>query len=135
MPNGFYGPVEEWDRIEAPLQRIDPRLAEFAAEHKMRVEKNYHSWPNRRLLWTTARVEKLIEISLEDDKEATYCLRVTAWEDRDQSRYWKKEMLVERTTVREIEQELESLLQRARELANSWMSDDLEFGGKLRLPK
>lgn len=120
--------------MEAPLQPVDSRLAEFADEHNMRVEKNYHRWPDRRPLWTTARRQKLTELFPEDGKEATYGLRVGASEDRDPSGYWKKKTLVERATVTERAQEPESSRERARELANSGMSDDLESGGKLTLP-
>lgn len=135
MPNGFHGPVEEWDRIESPFQEIDPRLRKFANEHKMRLRKNSHSWPERSLLWQKASVEKSIQIFLKDEKARTYCLWLCAWEDRDQSRYWKKQILLEEVAWNVAEQGLESLLLQAYEIVDSWTAKDLEFAAKLTMPE
>jgi hypothetical protein len=40
MPNGFYGPVEQWERMEAPLQEIDSQLQTFANTRSMNIERN-----------------------------------------------------------------------------------------------
>jgi len=37
MPNGFQGPVEDWDRMESPLRSVDARLTNFANAHRTRV--------------------------------------------------------------------------------------------------
>jgi hypothetical protein len=135
MPNGFHGPVEEWDRMESPFRGIDPRLAKFANERKMQVRKNYHSWPERSLLWRKGGIEKFIQISLKDERAPTYCLRLCAWEDRDQSRYWKNQVLLEEAAWNVVEQGLENLLLQAYEIVNSWATKDLEFAAKLTIPK
>jgi hypothetical protein len=135
MPNGFHGPVEEWDRMESPFREIDPRLTKFASERKMRVRKNYHSWPERSLLWQQAGVEKSIQIFLKDENPPTYCFWLCAWEDRDQSRYWKKQILLEEAAWNVVEQRLESLLLQAHEIVNSWAAKDLEFAAQLTMPK
>jgi hypothetical protein len=135
MPNGFHGPVEEWDRMESPFRDIDPQLTKFANERKMRVRKNDHSWPERSLLWQEAGVQKLIQIFLKDERAPTYCLCLCAWEDRDQSRYWKKQILLEEAAWHVVEQGLEGLLLQSYEIVDSWAAKDLEFAAKLTIPK
>jgi hypothetical protein len=135
MPNGFHGPVEEWDRMESPFREIDARLTKFADDHQMQVRKNYHSWPERSLLWQKAGVEKLIQIFLKDEKPPTYCVWLCAWEDRDQSRYWRKQIILQEADWNVVEQAFESLLLQAYEIVESWAAKDLQFAAKLSMTK
>lgn len=121
--------------MESAFREIDPRLTEFANEHKMRVRKNYHGWPERSLLWQSARVEKSIQIFLKDERAPTYCLCLCAWEDRGESRYWKKEILLEAVAWSVVEQGLESLLLQAYEIVDKWTAKDLEFAARLTMPR
>ena len=41
MPNGFHGPKEEWQKMEASYVRIDPILVAFAQRHGIELLKNY----------------------------------------------------------------------------------------------
>jgi hypothetical protein len=131
MPNGFHGPVDEWERMESQLRQIDSRLAQFADAHGMNLRKNYHNWPNRWLLWSNGSIEKLVKISLADEKSMTYDLELCAWEDRDLSRYWKKETLLKHASWREIDERLVNLLLEAYRTVETWSAKDLEFAGKI----
>lgn len=51
MPNGDYGPHEEWDRLEEPLCRADPVIAAFSQRRELSISRNYHNWPERTLSW------------------------------------------------------------------------------------
>lgn len=66
-PNGFHASEREaWERLEAPLRRLDDRLDAFAAEHGLGVQRNYHNWPHRSLYWSD-ELERAIEIALTTD--------------------------------------------------------------------
>jgi hypothetical protein len=43
MPNGYYGSIEDWEKMEAPLLDVDELLARFAVERNMHLVKNYHT--------------------------------------------------------------------------------------------
>ena len=87
MPNGFYGSKGRWEKMEAPFRQVDRRLEEFAKIHGMSIQKNYHNWPPRSLSWTNEGITRLIQISLKDDTNETYCIWFCAWQDRGHDRY------------------------------------------------
>jgi len=133
MPNGFHGCREEWERMESPLQEIDDLIEDFAQAHEMELSLNYHAWPNRRLKWA-GDIYRLIDISLEDEREMTFNFWICAWRDGRRKRYWKNAYLREGATLPEIKEELQQLLQEGRETLESWHKKDLRKGSGLGGP-
>ncbi|MGI9657729.1 MAG: hypothetical protein ACR2OD_02380 [Gaiellaceae bacterium] len=67
MPNGFHASEHEvWERLEAPLRRLDGEIDAFAGRNAMSVVRNYHNWPHRSLQWTDD-LKRAIEITLTTD--------------------------------------------------------------------
>src|SRR5712664_2446175 len=85
MPNGYYGSIEDWEKMEAPLLEIDALLAEFASREGMDLEKNYHNWPQRELRRLKDDLHRTIHI-LAADKPDTYHFAVGAWQDKNNER-------------------------------------------------
>ena len=125
MPNGFHGSREEWERMESPLLEIDESLKDFAQAHTMELSLNYHAWPSRRLTWVKD-IHRLIEISLEDEREMTFSFWICAWRDSHRKRYWKKAYLREGAPLPEIKKELKQLLDEGIETLESWHKKDLK---------
>ena len=96
----------------------------------MTLEKNYHNWPCRTLKWGSP-LHRSIQISLKDEKDRTYGFEVVVWEDREAERYWKRQPLLAKSTIEEISSNIIPLLEKGRDIANSWGSEDLEFATKL----
>jgi hypothetical protein len=124
MPNGFHGSREDWERMESPLLEIDESLKDFAQAHTMELSLNYHAWPSRRLTWGVD-IHRLIEISLEDEREMTFNFWICAWKDGRRKRYWKNAYLREGAPFPEIKEELRQLLQEGIETLESWHKKDL----------
>jgi hypothetical protein len=129
LPDGFHGLEEEWKKVEAPLLEIDGTLEDFARSHGMEFARNYHAWPSRRLKWGEG-VFRLIEISLEDEGEMTFNVWICAWRDSRRKRYWKNTYLKEGAPFTEIKDQLEQLLQEARETLQAWHKKDLRSSKK-----
>jgi hypothetical protein len=132
MPNGFYGPKKDWERVEAPLLQIDAILASFAALHGLTGRANYHNWPERSLLWSSNGIRKLIQIYLEDENDLTFNLWISASEDRGRERFWKQQFFKNAAPFQEIEKDLPQLLSTAKETLDTWTSGDLEFATALK---
>jgi hypothetical protein len=131
MPNGFHGSEDEWERLEAPLKTLDGALAAYEESHGLFLSKNYHNWPERSLSWG-AVTKRLIQIYLNDERHLTFNLWLCASEDRGSQRYWKKRFVKEAVPIREIEKNLNQLLDAARAEVESWTSDKLEIAGPVR---
>ena len=125
MPNGFFGPQDEWKRMEAPLLEIDEVLTVFGKRHEMRLSKNYHDWPERSLVWG-GDVRCLIQIYLENEKMMTWNVWLCASQDRATGRYWKNQFLRRAVQFQEIRSNLEQLLEEARSIVTSWSERNLE---------
>jgi len=130
MPNGFHGKKEEWDRMEAPLLEIDGVLADFAEKHGCQYSRNFHNNPERSISWGK-KIEKLIQIYLDDEDKLTFNLWIAATQDRWGKRYWKKEFLRKGVPISDIKQNLPALLHRSYEILESWKNKDLELAVKL----
>jgi len=128
VPNGFHGPKEEWQRLEAPLKLIDAELEAYAQSHELALRRNYHGWPERSLRWGT-KIERLIQIFLHDEKRLTYNVWLCASEGRGSQRFWKQRMLKEGVPIREIAAHLNELLDVGRTEVDGWTSDQLEPAG------
>jgi len=126
MPNGFYGPKEDWKKLEAPLLRIDDRLTAFAHANCLREIRNYHNWPERSLVWDMAQVRKLIQVFLESETSETFTFWICASADRGAQRLWKHKTLKKAVPLEEIENNLGALLQEAKEILDGWGEHELE---------
>jgi hypothetical protein len=130
MPNGFHGTDQEWERIEAPLRPLDPTLDGFARRYGMRIARSERNWPSRSLHWG-GKVERLVQIYLEDPARLTWNVWVCVSEDRRRKRYWKNAFLRRAVAMSEIASDLEGLLEEGRRDADSWGSGDLQFATNL----
>ncbi len=126
MPNGFHGPKEEWDRMEAPLLRVDPEFEAFAKSHALQHRRKYHNWPERSLIWNTENVRKLIQVFLKDEKELKFTVWVCAFEDRGAKRFWKQKKLKEAVLIEEVLPELSRLLVECKVMLDDWKGSDPE---------
>ena len=121
MPNGFHGPKEEWQRMEAPYLRIDPILAAFAERHGHELFKNYRDTDRSirfndslsRAIWIAA-MEKY-------GASGTYQVSIVAHQDRN-VRYIKSARVGGPVGV----DDLDRVLERASALLLSWSEKDLE---------
>lgn len=121
MPNGFHGPKEEWDRMEAPYLRIDPILAAFSQRHRVELYKNYRD-ADRSLRFNDA-LSRAIWVNATDRYGAngTYQVSVIAHQDRPE-RYIKGAMIAE--TV--VPGDLDRILEDAARVVASWSEHDLQ---------
>lgn len=131
MPNGFQGPRNVWEKMEAHFLRIDPLLERFAKAHSASIGKNYHNWPERSLIWSSGQLRKLIQIYLKDEDHETYCLWLCVSEDRDAKRFWKQQMLLDNVSWNEVHGNLEHHLEEGCKIVQAWSSADLEFGSDI----
>jgi hypothetical protein len=132
MPNGFYGTEQEWERIEAPLRPLDGPLQAFAREHDMRLARSERNWPSRSLHWGD-KVQRLIQIYLEEQAELLWNVWVCASEDRGRKRYWKNSFLRKAVPLAEIESQIGQILEEGKRIADGWQSRDLEFATNLQI--
>jgi hypothetical protein len=123
MANGFQGSQEEWNRLEAPLIAVDPKLEAFARTHGLALGKN-HKYPERSLTWGGA-VSRLIQIFIAEDEGPTFNLWLCASQDRGADRFWKQEFLLKSVTGDELAAGLDSRLAQAHQTATSWEPSDL----------
>src|ERR1044072_908946 len=112
MPNGYHGPLEEWERMEAPLLEIDESLAKFAAANGINLDHNYHNWPRRDLVWVDQGIHRTISILLANQPE-TYHMGISAWQDKNSVRYTANEWLRKSVSWAEIKENLQALLDEA----------------------
>lgn len=131
MPNGFDGPKDDWNRMEAPLVKLDSVLDSFADIHLLSKSVNYHNWPERSLVWSSDGVHKLIQIYSEDEKDLTLTVWICASEDRGTQRYWRQQFIKKALSLYELEQNLPDVLSSAKQALDSWSSSDLEIATTL----
>lgn len=125
MPNGFHGTQEDWERLEAPLRALDPRLEDFAHRHGMRLARSERNWPSRSLHWGDD-VQRLIQIYLDNTEEPTWNLWACASQDRGGRRYWKDSFVRRAVRLVEIDSNLPELLLASKQMVDAWEADDLE---------
>ena len=129
MPNGGYeGTLEDWEKIEAPLVEIDPLLAQFAAERKLEVVKNYHNWPQRYLNWVSRDINRSIQIVAADVGELRFHIGITAWVDKNGHRYGIDALLRRYEPWQQIRDDLDKLLEEGFTMSESWSEKDLKPG-------
>ena len=129
MPNGFQGSQEEWDRLEAPLRRLDTELLAFAGCYGLALTKNLHGWPERSLAWAEG-VERTIQVLLRDAAALTYNVWIAAWEDRPDGRYWKRGVVAADLPEAELHEQLAELLERGYARLSAVAVEDLERAGQ-----
>lgn len=70
-----------WERLEKPLCEIDELLLVYWKKEKISIDKNYHNWPSRSLIWKNSDgVNRKLEISLENNLK-TFQVIGYAWYD------------------------------------------------------
>lgn len=127
MANGGYWKTKaDWQRVEAPLRRLDPVLDAFAGEHRLRIAKNVKDWPERSILWGDS-IRLLIQVYLTDPQQLTFNVWLCASQDRGDKRYWKHEMPVRGQPVDAFEHDFAALLREAKAKLESWSEADFEF--------
>ena len=129
---GWYGTAEEWSRIEAPLKALDSDLDRFASKYGLNVTKNHKDWPERSLAWETD-VRCVIGIYLVDESLLTLNLWICASQDRNGSRFWKRETLRKEVQLPEMARDLLPALETGKCKLDHWSShpEELEFATKL----
>jgi hypothetical protein len=129
---GWYGTKEEWDRIKAPLKRLDPELDRFARKYGLRVTRNAKDEPERSLIWGSD-IRCLIQVFLVDQSALTLTLWICASQNRDGKRFWKKETPRKEVHVTELAQNLLDLLEAGKRKLDQWSAhpEELQFATKL----
>jgi len=129
---GWYGTAQDRERIEGPLKLLDPELDRFASKYGLQVTKNLKDWPERSLVWGTD-VRCLIQVFLVDESGLTLNLWICASQDRDGSRFWKKETSRKEVQVSEMARDLFDLLEAGKRKLDhcSAHPEELEFATKL----
>jgi hypothetical protein len=126
MPNGFHGPKDEWQRMEAPYVRIDPILTAFAQRHGRAVVRNYRD-ADRGIRFNDA-LSRAIWIGAMDKygTSGMYQVSIIAHQDRP-VRYIKAARVGDPVAV----DDLDRMLERATTLVLSWTEGDLELPSDL----
>jgi len=130
---GWYGTKEKWKRLEGPLVEIDPVIDEFAQKIGVPVTKNFKDLPGRSIEWG-GEIRCLIQIYLANEKELTWNIWICCSHDRDGSRYWKREFLIENKPIEDFSDRLPDLFAEGRARLINWSRhpENLEFATKLR---
>lgn len=130
MPNGYYGPREEWLEMEKPLRTVDPLLATFAEQHGMEIVKNYHNRPSRTLKWGQTMRRKM-SIYLADEEKFLFDFGIMAAQDKGGRRFWRREVLERHLSSGRIQEVLPGLLEEGRTRLEMWSGEDLEYAGDI----
>lgn len=135
MANGWYGSSEEWQRLERPLQTIDPILEDFAATHHLQFSKNAKGYPERSLRWGDDP-SCLLQVYLEEDSGPTGNLWLCCSEDRGTDRYWCNDFAVRDQPIEHFRGNLPSLLKESFRRAAEWRAnpEHLQFATHLSKP-
>ncbi len=126
MPNGNNFAHEEWIKFEGPIKNLDPIIKKFAKEHNMDLINNYHNWPSRDLEWKND-FKKTITISLDYKDYTKYNLIISANFHSKHKRFSKNVFLKKRVTINDIQDNLISLLNKAKDILCSWKIEDLKL--------
>jgi hypothetical protein len=124
MPNGYNQSITEWERMEKPLLQIDAFLADFASQHGLQLEKNYHNWPQRELKWVRDGLHRTIHI-VAADKPGTYHFAIVGWQDKKNQRYVAHKWVKKWVSWVEIQNNLQELLRESISTLESWSESDL----------
>ena len=133
MANGYWdGTDEEWRRLQQPLIELDPVIDSFAQAIDVPVTKNLKDWPGRAMQWG-GDIRCLIQIYLADQTDLSWNIWLCCSNDRDGSRYWKREFLVEKKPVQDFRDRLPDLLAEGHARLIEWSRhpEKLEFATKL----
>jgi len=125
MPNGMLHD-EKWDRMEAPLKRLDHLFETFAEKTGLEIEKNYHNWPSRSLRWESGRIIRKVDVFAQDNIDPRYVMAAVAWFDRGTARYIKQQQFFQSVHARSLRGQVSRKLKSAFDIASAWKADDLE---------
>lgn len=126
MANGFHGTRDEWSAMEAPIKRLDERIAAFASKNRMNVSNDTRNAPGRSIEWREGGIDRLIQIYFDRESQAGLSLWVAATMDVKGKRYWKNIFLKRGADPLEYESDLEKYLEEGKRLVGSWDEKDLE---------
>ncbi len=123
MPNGFHGPIKEWQRLEAPYLVIDATLEDFAKSQNLELWKNYRD-ADRSLHWNDG-TDKAIWIASMDKygDSGTYQVSVVAHQDRGTERYVKHGIVGNDIAIGDLAQ----MIKKAHLILSAWSEDDLHL--------
>ena len=129
---GWFASQEDWESAEGPLKLLDPDLSCFARKHGLTISRNLKDWPERSLAWGE-HVRCLIQLYLADPADLRLNLWICASQDRDDGRYWRKEMPVKGVVAQNILADFTELLEAAKRKLDAWSQhpEELEFATKL----
>lgn len=119
MANGCYGTDAQWQRLEAPLERLDEILGRFAQHRGLTLIKNERDWPDRTFRWGT-RPSKLIQIFPEDALTPAYTVWACAYDNRSRKEYWEHRTLLKAVPIESVIQQLPQLLSEAIRMVEKW---------------
>lgn len=120
MPNGFHGPKEEWQKMEAPYVRIDPILVAFAQRHGIELLKNYRDADRSLRFNDTLSRAIWVHATEKYGMNGTYQVSIIAHQDRHE-RYIKAATVAEAVAM----DDLDRILEQAVSLVASWSESDL----------
>ena len=125
MPNGNNFTHEEWIRFEGPLKELDLVIQKFSKDNKMELINNYHNWPSRDLKWKN-QLSKTITISLDNKDKTKYNFIISANHHVKRKRFSKNVFLKKGVAINEIQDNLVSLLNKAKDILGSWKIENLK---------
>jgi hypothetical protein len=123
---GFYGPKDEWEKLEAPIKKIDSQVDAFAKIYGLEQTRNHKSWPERSLMWKSNEMSHLIQIYMDGKETERYNLWLATSKDIGKDRYWKNVFLKKNASIDEIAEDLFENLEKAKKEIESWKESDLE---------
>jgi len=129
---GWHGTPEEWERLQEPLLVIDPILERFATMRGLQITRNAKDTPERSIRWGD-NPSFLIQLYLESEVGPTWNLWLCCSEDRDDSRYWRRDFAVRAEPIEAFSEQLAGLLETSFSRLLAWGKNpqQLEFATKL----
>lgn len=129
---GWYGTMAEWERLEAPLLKLDPTISSFADEHSLALARNHKDWPERSLRWGQ-NPSCLMQLYLADADALTWHLWLCCAEDRGRDRFWRQERLIDGEHISTFAPRISGLLKEGYLRLEEWKAapDQLEFATRI----
>ena len=123
---------EDWKRLEAPLLSLDEKLNTFCSKYELRMTQNQKRWPERSIQFGN-NVKYLIQIYLDNSETLELNFWICASQDRGLKRYWKNEFLRQSVNSKDLEIEIDKLLEEAKVKLELWSKNEalLEFAVKI----
>lgn len=124
---------DTWRMLESPLREVDSLLSTFAANHGMRLSRNYHNWPERTLGWTSRGLQRGIQIALDNPGRRTYSVRACASTGSGRTWLSNESILRKGQPWPKIGPITEDLLIEAYNTAELWSKKDLNSNQRINV--